>query len=159
MLKLVFTGGHHNSALSVAQEIKKRGIGDIVWFGHKYSMLGDKNVSAEYREVTQNEIRFRELIAGKVYKTFNPVHWIRLPLGFLQAFFFLLQERPDLVVSFGGYLAAPVVFCAWVLGIPIVTHEQTTVVGLANRFIAWFADKVFVTWPQSKQYFPSDKVV
>jgi UDP-N-acetylglucosamine--N-acetylmuramyl-(pentapeptide) pyrophosphoryl-undecaprenol N-acetylglucosamine transferase len=159
MYKLVFTGGHHNSALSLAKEIRRTGRAEIVWFGHKHSIIGDKNPSAEYLEVVKSGIKFRELVAGKVYRTLNLLHWLRLPWGFFQAYLYLLQERPDLVVSFGGYLAAPVVFGAWLQGIPIVTHEQTIVVGFANKFISHFADKIFVTWPQSKQYFPSQKVI
>ena len=77
--KLVFTGGHHNSALSVAKLLLNRGLGgagetedvEVVWLAHKYTMLGDRSLSAEYQEVTNAGIKFRELQAGKLYKTFN----------------------------------------------------------------------------------------
>ncbi len=156
--RIVITGGHHNSALAVAKELVNREIADVTWYGHKHTMLGDKEDSAEYKEVSQSGIKFREIIAGKVYKTFNPIHWMRIPFGFIQGFWYLLIDRPKLVFSFGGYLAAPVVLAAWMQGIPVVTHEQTTVVGLANKFIALFADEIFITWPQSKKYFEGSVV-
>jgi len=155
---IIFTGGHHNSALTIARELFEQKKALVVWYGHKYSMFGDLSLSAEYQEVTKSSIPFREVKAGKLYKTFHPLHWLRLPFGFFQAFWYLLRDRPDLVVSFGGYLATPVVLAAWIQRIPSVTHVQTTVVGLANRFIGFFATKVFVTWPQSKRYFDQNKV-
>lgn len=158
MKKIVFTGGHHNSALSVARELQSSQDLETVWYGHKHTMAGDSSVSAEYREVTESGIQFRELHAGKVYKTWNLIQLLKVPYGFLQAYYYLLRDRPHLIVSFGGYLAAPVVVAGWMMGIPIVTHEQTTVVGLSNKVISKFADKIFITWPQSKKYFPSQKV-
>ncbi|PIZ45761.1 hypothetical protein CO180_00700 [candidate division WWE3 bacterium CG_4_9_14_3_um_filter_41_6] len=156
---IVFTGGHHNSALTIARELAQTDQAKIVWYGHKFSMAGDTNETAEYREVTKSGIVFREILAGKVYKTFQPLQWIRLPIGIIQSFWFLLLDRPQLIVSFGGYLAAPVVLSGWVLRIPSITHEQTTVVGLANRFIGKFAKTICITWPQSKTYFDQSKVV
>lgn len=156
---IVFTGGHHNSSMTVARELRDKGLASVIWYGHKYSMLGDKNESAEFLEVTGSGIVFREIRAGKVYKTFHPLQWIRLPFGFLQALWLLVKDRPQLIVSFGGYIAAPVVFAGWLLRIPSVTHEQTTVVGLANRFIGRFVKKICITWPQSKIYFDQSKVV
>ncbi|NTV31294.1 UDP-N-acetylglucosamine--N-acetylmuramyl-(pentapeptide) pyrophosphoryl-undecaprenol N-acetylglucosamine transferase [candidate division WWE3 bacterium] len=156
---IAFTGGHHNSALSVAVEVEKRKLAKVIWFGHKFTMLGDTKPSAEFTEVTKNNIPFYDIKAGKVYKTFNLIHWLRLPFGFFQSYWYLMRVRPALVVSFGGYLAAPVVLAAWLQGIPSVTHEQTSVVGLSNRFISLFVKKIFITWPQSKQYFDSEKTV
>ncbi len=157
--KIIFTGGHHNSALAVAKELIKDNSVEVVWFGHKYSMQKDKSPSAEFLEVTNNHIRFRVLHAGKIYKTYSLISWFKIPWGFIEAFYYLLVEKPDLIVSFGGYLAAPVVVAGWLQGIPIITHEQTTVVGFANKIIAYFADKILVTWPQSKKYFNPQKVV
>jgi UDP-N-acetylglucosamine--N-acetylmuramyl-(pentapeptide) pyrophosphoryl-undecaprenol N-acetylglucosamine transferase len=54
-------------------------------------------------------------------------------------------------MSFGGYLALPVVICAWLLDIPVLTHEQTPVPGLANKIIAKFAKKVLTGIPLRKE--------
>lgn len=159
-MRVIFTGGHHNSALEVAKHLKRvRPKVQLLWLGHKHSMLGDSSLSAEYQEVSRAGIEFREIKAGKLYKTFHPLHWLRLPYGFLQSLYYVSRFRPNLIVSFGGYLAAPVVLAGWLWRVPIVTHEQTTVVGLANRFIAHFANKIFITWPQSKRYFDPRKTV
>jgi len=156
--RIVITGGHHNSALVVAEKLREKGY-EIIWFGHKFTMWGDKNVGAEYREVTKAGFKFIEIKAGKFYRTYHPLKLLRLPLGFMQSFYYLLQFRPKLILSFGGYLAVPVVISGWFLRIPSMTHEQTVVYGLANRLIGHFAKKIFVSWEASLKHFPAQKVV
>lgn len=163
MLKIVITGGHHTPALSVVEALKRLSKNSsktvsFFWIGHKYSMWADVNVSAEYREVTDSGIPFFDLRAGKFHKTYHPLKLIRIPLGFIQAFVYLLKIRPDVVISFGGYLAVPVVFSAWLLRIPIVTHEQTTVAGTASIFISRFARKIFISFASSGKFFPKEKI-
>lgn len=162
--RLVFVGGHHNPALAVIDALKERSVVSnfnfqIYWFGHKYSLWGDRSPSAEYREVTAQGFPFFDLKAGKFFRTFHPLKLARLPFGFVQAFYFLVRVRPHLIVSFGGYLAVPVAFAGWLLHIPVLTHEQTLSPGLANRFIAFWAKEIFVAWPETIEYFPKAKVV
>ena len=164
MKKIVFVGGHHTPALAVIDSLRRKypipnTQYPIHWVGHRISMWGDENVSAEYQEVTRRGIPFYDLKAGKLYKTFHPLKLIRLPFGFLQAGYYLLKIRPQLIVSFGGYLAPPVVIAGWLLGIPSVTHEQTVIGGWANQLVARFAKKIFVSWEESLKYFPKEKTV
>lgn len=153
---IVFTGGHHNSALVLALALKKEGY-QIAWIGHKFAAGGDKNVSAEYQEITRNQIPFYELKTGKFYRQLNPFTHLKTLFGFLQAFSYLVRLRPKLIVSFGGYLAVPVIITGWLLRIKSVTHEQTVVAGWANRAVAPFVNKIFLTHPSSLASFPKNK--
>lgn len=156
--RIVITGGHHNSALVVAEELRRRNY-EIIWFGHKYTMWGDRESGAEFKEVTALGFPFVEIKAGKLGRPYRLKRLLRFPWGFVQSFYYLLKFRPALVLSFGGYLAVPVVVCAWFLQIPVATHEQTVVYGWANRFIAHFSKKIFVSWQTSLKHFPRHKVV
>ena len=82
-----------------------------------------------------------------------------MPLGFFQALGILSRERPQAVLSFGSYVAVPVVLAAWILGVPVITHEQTLKSGLSNKVIARFAKKVAVSWQDSLSHFPKSKAV
>jgi UDP-N-acetylglucosamine--N-acetylmuramyl-(pentapeptide) pyrophosphoryl-undecaprenol N-acetylglucosamine transferase len=104
-------------------------------------------------------IPFYDLKAGKFYKTFDPIRLARIPFGFFQALYLLLKIRPELILSFGGYLAVPTVLAGYVLGIPSFTHEQTLVVGYANKLISTFAKKIFISWPTSLKYFDANKTI
>ena len=155
---VVFTGGHHNSALAVALKLKQMGV-NVVWFGHKFTIKGDKQLSAEYQEVTSEGIPFYELKTGKFYRTSNPLEYLKIIVGFIESFLYLTKIKHDLIISFGGYLAVPVVITGKILGIPSVTHEQTVVVGFANKAITPFVDKIFLTHQSSLKNFPKKKSV
>jgi len=71
---------------------------------------------------------------------------LKIPIGFIQSFFLLLTYKPDVVLSFGGYISVPVVFSAWLLSIPIITHEQTIVRGLSYKITSLFANKMAVSF-------------
>ena len=164
MPTLVFTGGHHTSALAVANYLQKRGW-DIIWFGHKKSMWGDANDSAEYQDVTSFNITFYDLKAGKLSASLHPLQLARIPWGFVQAFSWLFKLKVSLgsnlagIVSFGGYLSVPTVLSGWLLGIPSLTHEQTTSAGFANRLLSHFVKKIALTWPESQPYFDKSKTI
>ncbi|MCX6784052.1 MAG: UDP-N-acetylglucosamine--N-acetylmuramyl-(pentapeptide) pyrophosphoryl-undecaprenol N-acetylglucosamine transferase [candidate division WWE3 bacterium] len=156
--KVVFVGGHHTPVLAIIEALQNNSLEfDFYWVGHRFSMWGDTRDSAEYKEVTALKIPFFDLKAGKFYHTYNPFKLIRIPWGFIRSFWYLLRLQPDLVVTFGGYLSVPVAFNAWLLGIPVITHEQTVTAGLANKFVAHFAKLILLTWPQSLKEFPKDK--
>jgi UDP-N-acetylglucosamine--N-acetylmuramyl-(pentapeptide) pyrophosphoryl-undecaprenol N-acetylglucosamine transferase len=158
-MKVAITGGHHSSALPVIEKLREKNPDvEIFWIGHKYSAKGDKNTTLEYREIKALNIPFFDLKAGKVYKTYDLGRWTKIPLGFLQAFYYLLKIRPDVIMSFGGYLAAPVVLAGWFLRIPSLTHEQTVVAGYSNRFISKFVKKVLISWKESEKFFPKNKI-
>jgi UDP-N-acetylglucosamine--N-acetylmuramyl-(pentapeptide) pyrophosphoryl-undecaprenol N-acetylglucosamine transferase len=158
-VRIVVTGGHHTPALAVMEELKGRGDFQFFWFGHRYSLRGEERESAEYRTVEKLGVPFFDLKAGRLYQFRSLREVLRVPFGFFQAFWLLLRVRPKLIISFGGYLAAPVVLAGFFLRIPAVTHEQTVVSGWANRFISLFAKKIFVSWKQSLRFFPAKKTI
>jgi len=158
-IRIVVTGGHYTPALAVIEALRPRGKFAFYWIGHRFSFTGEKIESPEYRAVTALGIPFLNLRAGKLYRVRSPKALLKVPFGFFHALYLLLKVRPKMIVSFGGYLAAPVVLAGFFLGIPSVTHEQTVVSGWANRFIARFARRVFISWKQSAVFFPRNKVV
>jgi UDP-N-acetylglucosamine--N-acetylmuramyl-(pentapeptide) pyrophosphoryl-undecaprenol N-acetylglucosamine transferase len=66
----------------------------------------------------------------------------------------LAKFRPQVVIGFGGYVSIPVALAAILRGIPLVLHEQNSVPGMANRFLARWAAAVGVTYEESSARFP-----
>ena len=160
-MKIVICGGHFSPAYALIEEFKKSKDIKIIFFGRKFTTEGSGNFSAEYKQITQKNIKSRWIVAGRLQRVLSAYTLqalAKVPIGFLQSFFYLLTERPNLIVSFGGSLSLPVVFCGWLLGIDSITHEQTIIPGLATRINSLFAKRVFVTWPQTKNYFDNEKV-
>lgn len=160
--KILFIGGHFTPALAVLNELKNRGYNNFIWIGHKYTMLRDKETSSEYKEITKIGIPFFNIKTGKLYRYFSVlgvVSLLRIPIGFIQSLIILLSERPQIVISFGGYIAVPVVISAWILRIPRITHEQTVSVGLSNKIVSKFANKILISFNESKKYFSSNNTI
>lgn len=153
-----FTGGHHTPAIALIDQLLQEYPGlKIIWFGHKHSLRGDPSISLEYKEITARGYQFIDLKATKIYRVFDPRQWLKFPCALCQAFFSLLKHSPQIVVSFGGYLAVPVVLSAWILRIPVISHEQTVTAGWANRFLSRLSRAIFISWIDSARYFPPSK--
>jgi UDP-N-acetylglucosamine--N-acetylmuramyl-(pentapeptide) pyrophosphoryl-undecaprenol N-acetylglucosamine transferase len=60
------------------------------------------------------------------------------------------RVRPDVVVGYGGYVSVPAYLAARRARLPIVVHEQNALPGLGNRLGARYADRVAVSFPDTR---------
>lgn len=162
MKKIVITGGVLTPALALIEELKKGKNWEIYYLGRERSLEGSKTLSAESQVIPKTGAHFFAFNPGRIQRHFTRhtiPSFLRIPFGFFQAWRFLDRIRPDIIISFGGYVSVPVVLAGWFKRIPIVTHEQTVVFGLASRFNSFFADKICLSFAQSLPYFPAEKTV
>lgn len=149
--KLLITGGHITPALATIDEWQRRHPADrFVFIGRKHALEGSDEISEEYRLIHDRHIPFYPLSAGRLKREGGvraALSLLKVPVGFVQAFRYVRKEKPDCIVSFGGYIALPVVTAGYMLGVPVVTHEQTRKPGLANRIIARMARITCVSYP------------
>ena len=66
---------------------------------------------------------------------------------------------PDIVIGCGGYVTAPVIYAAKKLDKKTFIHEQNSVVGLANKFLARYTDKIGVSFESTIKDFPKGKAI
>ena len=164
-MKLLFTGGHPAPALAVLDEcLSKDNEKNItpVFVGRKYNNEREQSLSYEYKEVTARNVPFYHLSTGRVTRAFSKTSIqdvFRIPQGLWRAFFILKEEKPDAILSFGGYIALPVAIAAMIQGIPVYHHEQTVDPGLASRIIAGTAKQIFISFPKTAQFFPKEKTL
>ncbi len=161
MKKILICGGHPTPALAVVDVLKKEypHIG-LVFVGRKYAIESERTLSYEYKGCQLRGIRFLELQAGRVTRLMTRsslLGLLNVPYGFIQGLFILLQENPDAIISFGGYLALPLAFWGWFLGKKVFTHEQTMKPGTANKIIGFFSRKIFVAFESVLPQFPVGK--
>lgn len=134
------TAGHINPALALAEELQERGI-DVYFAGTPDGI--------ESRLVPAADIPFMPFEAAG----FNRSH----PLSLITSSWKVLKSaraaqhwfkevEPDVVVGFGGYVSIPVAMAAERMGIPVVVHEQNSVMGMANKSLAQKAAAVCVTY-------------
>jgi len=137
------TGGHVFPALAVAENLRAKGW-TVTWLGTERGL--------ESRVVPANQIELDKLcVAGLRGKGL----WAKTQSVFLlvkacgQAIGHLRRRRPDVVLGMGGFVAAPGGLMAWLLGIPLIIHEQNRVVGTTNRLLARFAKQRLQAFPDS----------
>lgn len=66
---------------------------------------------------------------------------------------------PQLVLGMGGYASGPVGVAAYLLDLPLAIHEQNAIPGVANRWLAKLAGRVFTSFPDTGGHFPRERAV
>jgi len=131
--------------LAVIDELRRReALADVVWIGSREGV--------ERRAAEEAGIHFIVIPTGKLRRYLslrNITDAARVPLGVLAARRALAAFRPDVILSTGGFVSVPGVVAARGIA-PVLTHEQTAVVGLANRINARFADVLAVSHPRTE---------
>ena len=132
MKKIIITTGGTGGHIFPAESIAK----GLVDAGYEVLFITDKR-GAEYRKLTEISTHIISAASvtgqnlwGKIKSSF------KLLLGMYQAAFFMVRQKPDLVIGVGGYASLPAVLAAQFLRIPTVVHEQNAVLGRANRMLA-----------------------
>lgn len=161
MKKIIITGGHVTPALAVIDVLSNKKW-QIYYIGRKYALEGDLALSQESQLIKEKNIPFLTLTTGRLQRKITPytlISLLKIPIGFAQSLFYLVMVRPHVILSFGGYVALPVVLVSWILAIPVITHEQTFSPGLANKIISIFAKKICISWDTTYGFFPKNKTV
>ena len=126
------TGGHIYPALALAKIGRNRGE-NIIFLGQHGGME---------ETVTRNAgFRFIGVPAGKwdLHKP-NPLQAISVIRGTLSAVKAARQERPGLIMGFGGFASFPGCAAAILLNIPLVLHDGNVFPGKVTR---WFAKRAW----------------
>jgi UDP-N-acetylglucosamine--N-acetylmuramyl-(pentapeptide) pyrophosphoryl-undecaprenol N-acetylglucosamine transferase len=83
---------------------------------------------------------------------------LKLPKGIAASFHIFRGFKPQLVVGMGSYSAAAVVLAAWLARKTIVLHEQNILPGITNRLLSRLADRIYVSFKETRLNVPADKV-
>jgi UDP-N-acetylglucosamine--N-acetylmuramyl-(pentapeptide) pyrophosphoryl-undecaprenol N-acetylglucosamine transferase len=147
------TGGHTSAGLAVASALRARG-DSVEWIGSAGGV--------EARRVPEAGLPFHVVSVGKLRRYWDwqnvPDLLWRAPAGAVQSIRLLRRIRPDLVFATGGFVALPVALAARMLGVRVIVHEQTSVLGLANRIAGRFAERIALTFPIAGEHVPAARV-
>ena len=139
--KICFTGGgtlgHVNPNLYLAEELKEHNLMYIGTDGIEKDTV--KKAGIEFFEINATKLR-----RGKFFVN------LRVPFELVRAIKqvkkILKEQKPDLIVSKGGYVSLPVCISARKLRIPIISHESDYSFGLANKIILHFSNIMCVNY-------------
>ena len=151
---IVFTGGgtagHIFPGLAVAELVSQDY--NIVW-------LGSKNIRDASFVSTLPRVNFISIPSGKYRRYFsfrNVIDVFKIIYAFFVSFFILLRLKPLLLFSKGGFVSTPPCIAAYLLRIPVITHECDFSPGLATRLNAKFAKKILISYPETARFFKEE---
>lgn len=137
------TGGHVFPALAVARALRGRDEA-VVWLGSEQGI--------ESRIVPPEGIPLDTIRVSGLRRR-GALAWLgapwRLAVALADALRVVRRRRPKVVLGMGGFAAGPGGVAAWLLGRPLVIHEQNAVAGLTNRLLAGLAREVLEAFPGS----------
>ncbi|MCK5507743.1 MAG: undecaprenyldiphospho-muramoylpentapeptide beta-N-acetylglucosaminyltransferase [Desulfobacterales bacterium] len=148
------TGGHLFPGIAIAEAFIKRNPENKVIFistGKPFEVSVLKEKKFPFKTITVEGIKGRGIV--------NQIISIsKIPKGLFESMLILKDFRPHLVIGVGSYSAGPVVLGAWLMGIKIVLHEQNILPGITNRILSYLADRIYVSFKDTRGNFNPKKV-
>lgn len=147
------TGGHIMPAISIAEELRKR--------GHEILYIGNKN-SMEEKIVVKREFSFEAINVQKLYRSLTFKH-ILFPYKLLTSINkvkrIFKKYKPDAYIGCGGFVSGPSGFVARGNKVPYFLQEQNSFPGLTTRALEAHAQTIFIGQTNAKGYLKNKKVV
>lgn len=147
------TGGHIMPAISISEELIKR--------GHEVLYIGNKN-SMEEGIVAKKGIKFEAINVQKLYRKFTFKH-IAFPFKLLFSIIkvkrIFKRYKPDAYIGCGGFVSGPSGIVAKGKDIPYFLQEQNSYPGLTTRALEAHAQKVFIGQYDAKNHLKNSNIV
>ncbi len=135
------TGGHVFPGLALANYLRDQGI-EVHWLGTQRGLEAQCVPSAG---ITFHVIKIGGL-RGKNFKTL-----LLAPFKILTALYqscrILYRIQPNMVIGMGGFVSGPGGVASWLLGYPLIIHEQNAKAGFTNKILAKFSKKILEGFP------------
>lgn len=149
------TGGHIFPALALISKLKEKDKDvEVLYIGTTNRMEKDiipkegiPYIGIEMKGLNRKNI-FKNVGVMKTY--FKAVNKAKVEIT---------KFKPDVVIGFGGYISAPVIYAASKLKIKTIIHEQNSIPGVSNKFLSRYVDKVLVSFKENIKDFPSSKTI
>lgn len=149
------TGGHIYPALAIIKKIKeKEPDSEFLYIGTHNRMEKDivPNKGIPFESIEMYGFNKKHLL-----KNFKTVKC--LIQSFKRCKKLIKKFNPDIVIGVGGYVTVPVIVSAKKLGYKTFLHEQNSLPGKSNKFLAKYSDLIGVSFESSIKAFPEGKAV
>ena len=149
------TGGHLFPGIAVAEEFLSRDPANEVLF-----VGTERGIEARVLPRLGFRVEFIAAAGIRGKGGFSQVKAMAMLLyGYAQSRRILKEFRPDRVLGVGGYASGPVVLAARGMQIRRFIHEQNAIPGMTNKILARFAEEVFISLDESRNFFPKGKAL
>lgn len=154
MKKILYSGGGTLGPvmplLAIADEIRRRNPEIIQTF------VGTKE-GVEEAYVRAHKLPFQSMLSAKLHR-YGTIKNIVQPITFvaslIQAVRIIQKEKPNIVITAGGYVSVPLHLVARIYGIATMVHLQDFEIGLANKIMLPFANYITCTFKETISQIP-----
>jgi len=153
---IIITGTHLTPALELIRQLQSDP--QINWQIHYIGRASNSNdpadISIESTVIPKNNVKFYPIHCGKFDRRYLPNTIVGISKtihGFFESSKIIRQIKPDIIVSFGGYVSVPVIFNGWIKKIKTITHEQTLTNSLTTKINSLFVDKIALSFENKNQ--------
>lgn len=149
------TGGHIYPAMALIKRLKERDlIDDVLYVGT------EKGLESKIVQNAGIDFKTIEIRGFKRKLTLENVKVVEMFLSSIRKSKKIIKEfQPDIVVGTGGYVSSAVVYAAHAMHIPTVIHEQNTIAGITNKFLAHFVDKIAIAFTEATDQFSEKRKI
>ena len=147
------TGGHLFPGIAVADEVIRRGGGEVLFVGTRRGIETRAVPAAGYTLETLDVSGLKRMGLGGTVRGL-----VRIPLALAGSIAILRRFKPGVVLGVGGYASGPMVLAAALLGYPTAIQEQNSVPGITNRVLGKLVRAVFIAFEDAAGFFPARKI-
>lgn len=149
------TGGHIYPALAIINKIKeKEPNSEFLYIGTHNRM--EKDIIPKYN-IPFETIEIYGFNRKKLYKNFKVLSCFYK--SYQKCKKLIKEFNPDIVIGVGGYVTGPVIYAANKLGYPTFIHEQNSIPGKCNSFLAKYVTLIGTSFKSTIDKFPKEKTV
>ena len=150
------TGGHIYPAVAVAEALKRKFGEDVelLFVGAEGKMEMEKVPALGYNIKGLPVAGLQRKLALK-----NLALPFKVAASVRRAKRIIREFGADVVVGFGGYASAPVLWAAQRLGVPTLIQEQNSYAGLTNKLLSKRAKRICVSYDKMERFFPAERIV
>lgn len=140
------TAGHVTLNISLQDELKNY-FKNIVYIASKTGIENELiKTRTKYKIKQIDTVKFER---KKIFK--NIAIPFKLKKSINQARKILIDQKPSIVFSKGGYVGLPVVIAASKLNIPVICHESDLTMGLANKIAKRYASVICTNFKKTAE--------
>jgi len=144
------TGGHLYPGVAIAQEFRRQRPDLTILFAITRRKIDQQIMSQEGWEYVALPVESFRGVSWRTVRALGCLAW-----SIRQASSVVRKFKPSLIIGLGAYPSVPMIVAGKWSKVPIVIQEQNLYPGGANKMLARWADRVFISFPATESLFPA----
>ena len=145
------TGGHYYPLMAIKNELNLKSDFNFSFIGAKKgiesSKINSENMAYKLIKISglNRKVSFKSLFQ-------NIIVGMNVIIGFFSVLKFFIKQKPNLVISTGGYSSFLPLQVARMLKIPFILHEQNSYPGIVTKIFSKDAKAVFLGFKNAEKF-------